>query len=432
MKKVIKILFCVVLSAATLLCVFSCKKNPDLTTDGDYDLLQNVIRFVQENYYKEMDKDTADLYAAYGIIESLGEHNYIYPDRPSASTGDTSGFGLLVKSTFYNEVFIDWILPGSPFENESNGVKPQRGDEIYAIDGKRISGADKSYFQSLVAAKKKGVDTVFTLKRNGESLNVTYQKIDYDFPQCYYVNDLPGIPSDFGYICLRSFDGSYTRILAEITESFKSYLEDGNKALILDLRGNGGGSTSVLTRMASYLIGDVKDEKYYNAKTKNYNVPLVEVNYVRAGKTHVYSTTPSQYAIKDPIYVLADGGTASASEALIGAMKAHGTLTKLIGKETVGKGVAQNGFTYYSDRDPGYLYDYFKNEDGETVREGFFVQVVVGEYYIIDDSKEGGKYCMNGVPFKPDVEIDGTNPITTSFADDLYIAAAIADYQANQ
>ena len=432
MKKTIKILLCIVISVVTLIGACSCKKNPDLTTDGDFDLLQNVIRFIEENYYKDFDKDTADLFAAFGVIESLGEYNYIYPESSLySSSAEAGAFGIMANISFYNETFIDWIFPGSPFEEESNGVKPQRGDEIYAIDGNRVSGADRSYFQSLIAAKKIGQDTAFTLKRNNEMLTVTYQKIEFDFPQCYYVNDLPGIPSDFGYINLRTFDGS-SSVGNQMAEAVKSYLADNNKALILDLRANGGGSSNVLSRVASYLLGDIQDEKYYNSKTKAYDVPIVEVNYAKSKTVRTIKATISKYLIKDPIYVLADGGTASASEALIGAMRAHGTLTKLIGKKTVGKGVAQNGFTYYSSKDQGYLYDYFKDEDGSTAREGFFVQVVIGEYYIFDESKEGGKYCMNGVPYVPDVEITGTNVISTNYAEDLYFAAAIADYQSKQ
>ncbi len=414
MHKPFKLFLILLLCLCILAVSVSCKRPAQ-----KFDLLSSVISFIEENYYLDFDEDEADVFAAFGVISSLGKYNYIYPESSIyRDSSDPSGFGLLVKISFYNEIFIDWILPGSPFLSPSNGITPERGDEIYAIGGTRVSGAGSTYFNSVVSETVMGEETEFTLRRNGEFFTVSYEKVSYNFPYCFYVNDLPGVPSDFGYICLRTFDNS-TDVGPEFTRAVKSYLEDGNKALILDLRGNGGGSSAVLSRVASYLIGSGSE-----------SVPLVEVNYAKSGKKNVISTTPSRTPITDPVFVLADGGTASASEALIGAMKAHGTLTALIGKETVGKGVAQNGFTYYSEKDSGYIVDRISDEDGEkTDGEAYFVQVVVGEYYIFDESKEGGKYCMNGVPFVPDVSITGENVISPSFAEDLYIRAAMDYYQ---
>lgn len=429
MHKLLKIFFIISLIVLLSLSAFACETTTPTTEQkdrsGDFDLLKNTIDFINQNYYKDIDYDEADIYAAYGVMSSLGEYNYIYPESYlyETSTSDGSGFGLIVKFNLYNEVYIDLILDGSPFANEYNGFKPTRGDEIYSIAGNRVSGAGSSYFSSVVGTTTTEEDTTFILRRDGEFHEVKYRKTIYDFPQCIYINDLNGVPADFGYIYLRSFSSYSNKVSSEFRDAVLNYKADNNKALILDLRGNGGGASEVLKYVASYLIGPPSKGK----------VDIVEVEYVREGRSVVYSVTPNANYIDTPIYVLCDGGTASASEALIGSMKANGTLTDLIGKKTVGKGVAQNGFVYYDGKEKGNVVDYVTDENGKVVEdETYYLQVVVGQYYILDASAEGGKYCMNGIPFEPDYPVTGENPVTSNYYDDLYIKQAVDLYGQSQ
>ena len=62
--------------------------------------------------------------------------------------------------------------------------------------------------------------------------------------------------------------------------------------------------------------------------------------------------------------------------------------------------------------------------------DAYLVQVIVGQYYIIDPSVEGGQYCMHGKPFVPDVEVTGENVISTDYSQDSYIRAVL-DYAAD-
>ena len=72
------------------------------------------------------------------------------------------------------------------------------------------------------------------------------------------------------------------------------------------------------------------------------------------------------------------------------------------------------------------------DEEGNEADIGtYLVQIIVGKYYIYDESVEGGKYCIHGNPFTPDITISGTNPITPDYSEDLYIQAAIAHYNSN-
>ena len=423
MRRAIRILLVVTLIVLAVFTAAGCKTVYVTVQDktGDFDLLKNTIDFINQNYYKDIDYGLADQYAAYGVMSSLGNFNYIYPESTlyETSSSDGAGFGLIVKFNLYNEVYIDIILEGSPFLAESNGFLPRRGDEIYAINGIRVSGAGSSYFSSVVALTTTQEDTAFTIRRDGVFYQVSYRKVMYNFPQCLYINNLNGLSDDFGYIYLRSFSNYPNDVRSEFADCVNAFKRDGNKALILDLRGNGGGNSEVYKYVASYLIGAPQGKK----------VDLLEVQYVKTDSSTVYSVTPNANYIDAPIYVLCDGGTASASEALIGAMKANGTLTSLIGLETVGKGVAQNGFVYYDGEENGNYVDYVTDDAGNVVAdETYYLQVIVGQYYIFDASVEGGKYCMKGIPFVPDHKIEGEATITYDYYEDIYFKIAADEY----
>ncbi|MBP5610429.1 MAG: hypothetical protein J6X72_03725 [Clostridia bacterium] len=424
MKKIFTILLIITLLLTICLLGFSCKESDPIIGER-FDLTNQVLDFIKETYYSDLDYDLADLYAAYGLVSSLGQYNYFnsVADLLSSDT-DGKGFGLIIRNTRYNEHLIDCILEGSPFLTACDGFTPQRGDEITYIDGTRVYGVSNDLYSAFLSTLPSDRDVTFTLKRGEESFDVAYTKVDFAFPYCIYVNDLNGVPSDFGYLWLRSFTMTKDhRTEEEFRNAVKSFLHDGNRALILDLRGNGGGSSTVLATVASALIGE-------NVAV---GTPLVEVKYEKKGTSSYVLSTAAQYRVDTPIYVLCDGGTASASEALIGVMKAHGTLTALIGQPTVGKGVAQNAPNDSIEDSVGYLVDKGQDTEGnEKIVGDYFVQLIVGRYYIYDDAYEGGKYCMHGNPFIPDISVTGDNVIDPDYGRDLYIHAAVEDYNSKK
>ncbi|MBO7390056.1 MAG: hypothetical protein J6U39_01305 [Clostridia bacterium] len=422
MKKWGKLILIALIIIILSISAFSCKSATEEKVqllDDRFDLTNQVLNFIANNYYDDMDLDEADLYAAYGIVSSLGDYNYIYSSSDVLGAGsDGKGFGLILRNTAYNEHLIDFILPGSPFLNESNGYTAMRGDELYAVNDQRLSGLATSAYSAIIAALPSDTPVKFTLIRNGERYEVNYTKVDFSFPYCIYINDLPGVSAQFGYIYLRTFENS-TNVLNEFKSAVHSYNADGNHALILDLRGNGGGSAEVLRYIASTFLGsDV-----------SVGEPLVEIHYAKEDRSAYVTSIAVAEKIDTPVYILCDGGTASASEALIGILKAHGRSKLLIGKTTVGKGVAQNGFTTYTEGEKGIIRDKGVDENGEVVDlDLYLLSIIVGKYYIFDNSVEGGKYCIHGKPFTPDVLITGDNLVTPDYSDDLYIKAAIEDY----
>ena len=157
---------------------------------------------------------------------------------------------------------------------------------------------------------------------------------------------LPNLPEDTAYIRLTQFNGNAA---AEFDGAMKRFKTDGKKRLVLDLRGNGGGDMEILRSIASYFCKDATEKTPAAAKAE-----------YRDGKTYVFDAKHNDYAeyfgAEGAAYVLADSGTASASECLLGAMLDYGTTTYervcLTADsdgtaKTYGKGIMQTTFSRF-------------------------------------------------------------------------------------
>lgn len=140
----------------------------------------------------------------------------------------------------------------------------------------------------------------------------------------------------------------YGNAAGEFALALEQYRKDGADTLLLDLRNDGGGSVAVMQSIASYLLkdADADDEVVMEAVYGNGR----RERYLAGGNFY------DEYLADSEIYVAANVNTASASEALIGAMISYGTIgyadifiTDTVGQgsaRTYGKGIMQT--TYYN------------------------------------------------------------------------------------
>lgn len=153
---------------------------------------------------------------------------------------------------------------------------------------------------------------------------------------------LPALDGQTAYIRIDAFRGNAA---AEFTRCLAAMKERGRKNLILDLRFNGGGYMNVFTEIAAHLCKDATE-----------NRPVVcDVRY-KDGSTAVYRAKGNDYydyfSEDSVLTLLANSGSASASECLIGAMVDYGTLPfeniRLEdygnGARTYGKGIMQTTY----------------------------------------------------------------------------------------
>jgi carboxyl-terminal processing protease len=119
---------------------------------------------------------------------------------------------------------------------------------------------------------------------------------------------------------------------AEMQNALRGYVESGKRKLILDLRGNPGGFLQSAVNISSFFLPA--------------GAVVVREDFGESREERVYRSTGRQLKslvsdlIPEEMVVLIDGGSASASEIVAGALQEHGVAT-LIGSQTFGKGSVQ-------------------------------------------------------------------------------------------
>lgn len=367
------------------------------------DLLLKAIKYLDDNYYEDIDYYKADIASAMAFVASQDRYSSLQHYSALASQS-TAGIGLSLEVTMYNEYRITFVHPDTPAAAASEGgsYHIQRGDFIYAINGQRIDNASFAYFSALSVGGA-GTTLKLSIRRGNAVLDEDFVCVKQDLvlKEAYYINNIEGVSAKAGYIKLISFTGSAVN---DFTECITAFLQDNNEYLILDLRGNSGGSSNIMSSIASYLITD---------EGKSSQLPIIELKE-KSGKTTEFTTNANVF-IDKPIVVLTNSRTASAAEAMTSAMMYYGTAT-VIGEKTYGKGTALNSPSALTDDD----------------RTAYFISIVVGKYYVYTDDAEldildgvtDGKWCIDEIGLTPDIEINDRE-FRENMSEDPDIAAAI-------
>ena len=257
---------------------------------------------------------------ASGLAASLGDPYTVFlpPSENKMFNEDISGsFEGVGMEIAVRDGILTVVSPLKGTPAEKAGLKP--GDKIIEIDGESTEGISID-----VAVKKirgpKGTKVKFKIIREGEpeplKIEVVRDKID-----------IPTIDTkvkeDVFIISLYSFTAEASRLFANALADF---INSGKKKLIIDLRGNPGGYLDAAVNIAGYFLPQgtiVVTEDFGNKR------PAI-----------VHKSKGGDLFPDVKVVVLIDKGSASASEILAGALKAHKRAT-IIGQNSFGKGSVQ-------------------------------------------------------------------------------------------
>lgn len=208
-------------------------------------------------------------------------------------------------------------LPNTPAEKA--GILS--GDQILRIDETSTEGMSIDEAVKLIRGEK-GTTVTLTILRKGESELRTIPVVRDTIVVPTIDTEIHG---DVFVIKLYSFNALAE---AEMQKALREYVTSGTHNIVLDLRGNPGGYLQSAVEIASYFLPTGKV-----IVRENYGDEYEEDVYRSSGKT-LGAYTPKN------MVVLIDGGSASASEILAGALKEQGVAT-LVGQTTFGKGSVQ-------------------------------------------------------------------------------------------
>jgi carboxyl-terminal processing protease len=263
--------------------------------------------------------------AIHGALDTLGDaHTTFLEPQPRQREkerleGRFGGVGAYLAQSEDGSIVLD-PMPDLPAEQA--GV--QKGDILVKVDDTEIT--PEMTVDDVVAIVRGDVGTIvrLTLRRDGESelivVEVERQEIPTPSVEWRMLEEADGV----GYVRLMIFGG---RTDAELKDALQELEGLGMTSLIVDLRGNGGGFLDAAVDVASEFLPD--------------GVVLHQVE--RDKPERAFDVKRGGRYLESPLVLLVDGGTASASEIVAGALQDRGRAT-LIGEKTYGKGSVQSVF----------------------------------------------------------------------------------------
>ena len=290
---------------------------------GEFSTFWEAWSWVEKSYFGEVPPMKQVTYGAIrGALGELGDPYTVFIEPTAREQereslrGNFGGIGAHISRNDAGEVILEPI-PDNPAEDA--GVRS--GDMLLAVDGVPV---DDSHSVEEIANRirgEKGTTVVLTVIHPGDStpVDIEVQRGDILIPSVSYeiLSDYPTI----GYLQLSRFSGESS---AEVAGALDSLRRSGAQSLILDLRHNGGGLLDAAVDVADHFLDG----------------GLIMRQKSKGEGERSYEANPGGLAVEMPLVVLIDGGTASSSEILAGALQDHERAI-LIGSKTFGKGSVQ-------------------------------------------------------------------------------------------
>jgi carboxyl-terminal processing protease len=276
---------------------------------------------LHQNYVDPLDDNMLMEGALSGMMSSLGDRHTNYFDPATAKSvdeemdGHYSGIGAtLKKDDKSGRTVIVSTMVDAPARKA--GILP--GDVIMQIDGMDISMLSETMVISKVRGPSGTIVRLGILRNDQKPL----LQIPIQRAQITIMTVTTSLfAGDIGYISLREFNNLAGR---EFTRGLQKLGANKLKGLVLDLRGNPGGYLTTAVEIASQFL-------------RKGNVTLERG---KDGSSQSYPVNGRPLAPNVPLIVLVDGGSASASELLAGALQDYGR-ARLLGERTYGKGSVQ-------------------------------------------------------------------------------------------
>ena len=288
----------------------------------DLKIFAEIFGKIKSDYVEDIDDSQLLNNAIKGMLDGLDPHTvYLDPDSFREMNIDTHGEfgGLGLEVTMENGV-IRIVAPIDDTPAHKAGLKS--GDLIISMDGVQVKGLSLGESVSLMRGKP-GSEIVLTIVRKDrpEPFEVTLKRAIIQLESVR----AELLETGFGYVRVIQFQiGTATSLRQQLARLAR---EAGTalKGLVLDLRDNPGGVLDGAIQVSDTFLRD----------------GLIVSTRGRAEDSEVtFSASPKDYLNDAPLVVLVNGGSASASEIVAGALQDHGRAL-ILGTTTFGKGSVQ-------------------------------------------------------------------------------------------
>ena len=286
----------------------------------DYAELDEVYATLQQNYDGKLDKSKLIEGAAKGMVDAAGDPYTTYLTAADAQdltddlSGSFDGVGIEMGLNKDRQLEIMSVLDGG----SAKKAGLQTGDLIVKVDG-----ADSLNWTPSQAASKirgeAGTKVKLTILRGNDQKDYELERVHIDNPSVTWE-----VKDGIGFIRISQFGDDTGELAQKAAKELKS---KNVKGIVLDLRDNGGGYVDAAQDVASLWVDQGKtivEERKGDRVIAKGSVKAKGGNILKGVKT----------------VVLVNGGTASASEIVAGALSDY-DLATLVGNKTYGKGSVQ-------------------------------------------------------------------------------------------
>lgn len=330
--------------------------------------VDQALADVQAQYYLRLGAARLENAAIQGVVASLGDPYAAYQTpaqyrqfAKAPAPERFSGVGVVVVMG-HGGLRIERVLPGSPAARGGLAA----GELITGADGKSFAGRSAGFAEGVIRGRT-GTPVTLAIMRGGHRFQARLVRALVSAPAVQLVSGSLRVVHGVkvAVIGLATFDvsGIHTVVAARLAQ----LLHAGARAIVLDLRDNGGGLVSEAQAVASLFL----------------RRGLIVTTRGRAQPTERLYATGHPLAPTQPLAVLVDGNTASAAEIVTGALQDdHRAI--VVGTHTYGKGVYQEVL---------------------PLANGGAIDVTVGEYFLPNGTNLGAGGVHRGHGIQPNVRV---------------------------
>jgi carboxyl-terminal processing protease len=291
-------------------------------------LFDQVLTLVASRYVDSLQSGAIYEKAAHGLVRELNDP-YSELLEPKANDefnrsvgGRYGGVGMLLeeqKTPATTSVVVSRVFPHTPAEE--GGVR--EGDRIVQVDSlSTSSGKIDDVSDALRGVAGTTVKVVFARPGVTEPVRLSFKRAIIHVPAVPYATM---VGDHVGYIPLQTFNENAAE---EVEDAAQQLVADGARGIVLDLRDNGGGIVEQSLAVTSLFLKPGQS--------------IVSVRS-RSAADEIARASDEQLVAQPPLVVLTDGGTASASEIVAGALQDHDRAL-VLGTTSFGKGLVQSIF----------------------------------------------------------------------------------------
>jgi len=287
-------------------------------------LFQQVMSLVQTQFVDTLPTSAAYEKAARGLVHELNDpYSELLSPKQSeafnrATGGRYGGTGMLLgEATSGKGAVVQRVFPNSPAEEA--GVR--EGDHVLMVDTTSTQNLELTKVSNMLRGEPGSkVTVVYGRPGVAEPIKLHFVRRVVHVPAVAFTSMLG---DHVGYIPLQTFNENAA---GEVQSAVDQLVKQGAKGLVLDMRDNGGGIVEQALETSSLFLRDGQEIASVRSRSQ---------------PTEVLRSSGKHLALDVPLVVLVDGGSASATEIVAGALQDHDRAL-VLGTTSFGKGLVQS------------------------------------------------------------------------------------------